>query len=141
MPSESELIKLVIKHVYNRGKLFLLHCDNNYCNCQEYKPPAAKDIPQDFRVTLLKNSRNPRGVLGSKGTFYFWQQSYSIIRNVCPSVCKKFLGCCSIQLISLCWFPSIQNIIHLVHASSIQNISNLKRFHHFLLYRYIFICY
>ena len=34
---------------------------------QEYKPPAAKDIPQDFRVTLLKNARNPLGVLSSKG--------------------------------------------------------------------------
>ena len=37
-------------------------------NIQEYKPPAAKDIPQDFRVTLLKSSRNPVGVLSSKGT-------------------------------------------------------------------------
>ena len=36
---------------------------------QEYKPPAAKDIPQDFRVTMLKNARNPMGVLSSKGKF------------------------------------------------------------------------
>jgi hypothetical protein len=39
----------------------------NKCCVQEYKPPAAKDIPQDFRVTLLKSARNPAGVLSSKG--------------------------------------------------------------------------
>eukprot|EP00088_Acartia_fossae_P062944 TRINITY_DN763_c0_g1_i1.p1 TRINITY_DN763_c0_g1~~TRINITY_DN763_c0_g1_i1.p1 ORF type:complete len:254 (+),score=89.87 TRINITY_DN763_c0_g1_i1:1-762(+) len=37
-------------------------------NTWEYKPPAAKDIPEDFRVTLMKNSRNPKGVLSSKAT-------------------------------------------------------------------------
>ena len=37
------------------------------CNSWEYKPPAAKDIPQDFRVTLLRNARNPVGALSSKG--------------------------------------------------------------------------
>lgn len=37
-------------------------------NTWEYKPPAAKDIPQDFRVTMMKNQRNQYGVLGSKAT-------------------------------------------------------------------------
>lgn len=37
-------------------------------NTWEYKPPAAKDIPQEFNVTLLKNSRNPVGVFSSKAT-------------------------------------------------------------------------
>jgi len=32
----------------------------------EYKVPSSKDIPIDFRVTLLKNSYNTFGVLGSK---------------------------------------------------------------------------
>lgn len=36
-------------------------------NFQNYKPLGAKDIPCDFRVTLLKNSSNPLGVLRSKG--------------------------------------------------------------------------
>ena len=34
---------------------------------QEYKPPSSKDIPIDFRVSLLKNAPNPVGVLRSKG--------------------------------------------------------------------------
>lgn len=32
-----------------------------------YKPPGAKDIPIDFRVTFLRNSSNTGGVLRSKG--------------------------------------------------------------------------
>ena len=32
----------------------------------EYKVPSHKDIPIDIRVTLLKNSNNPYGVLSSK---------------------------------------------------------------------------
>lgn len=34
-----------------------------------YKPPGAKDIPLDFRVTFVRNSSNPFGVLRSKGEF------------------------------------------------------------------------
>ncbi|CAL8070104.1 unnamed protein product [Orchesella dallaii] len=34
----------------------------------DYKPPECKDIPQDFRVTLLSNQHNAQGVLGSKAT-------------------------------------------------------------------------
>ncbi|CRL08602.1 CLUMA_CG021290, isoform A [Clunio marinus] len=33
-----------------------------------YKPPGAKDIPIDFRVTFLRKSSNPFGVLRSKAT-------------------------------------------------------------------------
>ncbi|XP_037902815.1 xanthine dehydrogenase-like isoform X2 [Hermetia illucens] len=33
-----------------------------------YKPPGAKDIPIDFRITLLQNSPNPAGFLRSKAT-------------------------------------------------------------------------
>ena len=49
-----------IKHDPNTGALLTM-------NTWDYKPPAAKDIPQDFRVTLLKGSRNPMGVMSSKG--------------------------------------------------------------------------
>merc|ERR1711923_363922 len=50
-----------IKHDPTTGELLTK-------NTWEYKPPAAKDIPQAFRVTLLKNARNPMGVMSSKGT-------------------------------------------------------------------------
>ena len=51
-----------IKHDAGTGELLTK-------NTWEYKPPASKDIPQDFRVSLKKNSRNPAGVVGSKGNF------------------------------------------------------------------------
>ncbi|KAK4325143.1 hypothetical protein Pmani_004297 [Petrolisthes manimaculis] len=34
----------------------------------EYKPPTALDMPADLRVTLLPNTMQPKGVLGSKAT-------------------------------------------------------------------------
>jgi xanthine dehydrogenase/oxidase len=37
-------------------------------NTWEYKVPLAKDIPEDLRITLLKNAPNPYGVLRSKAT-------------------------------------------------------------------------
>ena len=33
----------------------------------DYKVPMARDIPRDFRISLMKNAKNPLGVLGSKG--------------------------------------------------------------------------
>jgi len=50
-----------VKHNPETGALLTM-------NTWEYKPPAAKDIPQDFRVSMLKNARNPMGVLSSKAT-------------------------------------------------------------------------
>ena len=35
---------------------------------QTYKPPLNRDIPTDFRVTLLKNASHEFGVFRSKGT-------------------------------------------------------------------------
>jgi xanthine dehydrogenase/oxidase len=37
-------------------------------NTWEYKVPLPKDIPEDLRVTMLKNAPNPLGVLSSKAT-------------------------------------------------------------------------
>ncbi|CAL8096692.1 unnamed protein product [Orchesella dallaii] len=34
----------------------------------DYKPPECKDIPEDFRITLLSNVPNPNGILRSKAT-------------------------------------------------------------------------
>jgi len=50
-----------IKYDHDSGELLTM-------NTWEYKPPAAKDIPQDFRITLNKKMRNPHGVLSSKAT-------------------------------------------------------------------------
>jgi xanthine dehydrogenase/oxidase len=33
----------------------------------EYHPPTSKDIPVDFRISFLKDTPNPLGVLGAKG--------------------------------------------------------------------------
>jgi hypothetical protein len=33
---------------------------------KDYKPPEPKDIPEDLRITLLKNAPNPDGILRSK---------------------------------------------------------------------------
>jgi len=37
-------------------------------NTWNYKVPLLRDIPEDFRITLLKNAPNPFGVLRSKAT-------------------------------------------------------------------------
>ncbi|KAK7469512.1 hypothetical protein BaRGS_00036491, partial [Batillaria attramentaria] len=34
----------------------------------EYKPPMPKDIPIDFRITMLKNNPNPLGILRAKAS-------------------------------------------------------------------------
>lgn len=52
---------LTEKLIYNKENGELL-TDRTW----NYHPPGAKDIPVDFRVTLLQNSSNPVGVLRSK---------------------------------------------------------------------------
>ncbi|XP_035713400.1 xanthine dehydrogenase/oxidase isoform X1 [Folsomia candida] len=37
-------------------------------NTWNYKPPLPRDIPEDFRITMVRNRANPYGVLGSKAT-------------------------------------------------------------------------
>eukprot|EP01114_Cavostelium_apophysatum_P003508 TRINITY_DN1343_c0_g1_i2.p1 TRINITY_DN1343_c0_g1~~TRINITY_DN1343_c0_g1_i2.p1 ORF type:complete len:1305 (+),score=284.96 TRINITY_DN1343_c0_g1_i2:94-4008(+) len=51
--------ELLVDHDKNPGELI-----SN--GTWEYKIPSSKDIPIDFRVTLLKNSDNPEGILRSK---------------------------------------------------------------------------
>lgn len=54
---------LTEKLVYNRESGELLSNRTWW-----YKPPGAKDIPVDFRVSFFKNSANPVGILRSKST-------------------------------------------------------------------------
>ena len=66
--------------------LIVLFSIKNLSSCKllfvkEYKPPAAKDIPQDFRVTLLKNSRNPNGILSSKGYKDLFRQKATSVNS------------------------------------------------------------
>ncbi|XP_018363392.1 PREDICTED: xanthine dehydrogenase/oxidase-like [Trachymyrmex cornetzi] len=53
-----------------------------------YKPPGAKDIPEDFRVYLRKNSVNPFGMFGSKAT----GESPLCMSCVIPIVIRKALN-------------------------------------------------
>lgn len=41
------------------------------------------DIPEDFRVTIMRNAPNPFGVLSSKGTFsiFGWKFILNFIKN------------------------------------------------------------
>jgi len=50
-----------IVHDENTGK-----CLTN--GTWDYKVPETKDIPEDFRITLLSNVPNPHGILRSKAT-------------------------------------------------------------------------
>ncbi|ODM86666.1 Xanthine dehydrogenase/oxidase, partial [Orchesella cincta] len=50
-------------------------------NTWQYKPPLPKDIPEDLRVTLLKDAPNPLGILRSKATGE---------PPLCSSVCVLF---------------------------------------------------
>jgi len=50
-----------IVHDENTGKLLTN-------GTWDYKVPETKDIPEDFRITLLSNTPNPHGVLRSKAT-------------------------------------------------------------------------
>jgi xanthine dehydrogenase molybdopterin-binding subunit B len=52
----------------------------------DYKIPSSKDIPHDFRTSLLPNSSNPAGFLRSK----VGQISYSIMLS-CTFECSRHL--------------------------------------------------
>ncbi|CAL8082610.1 unnamed protein product [Orchesella dallaii] len=64
------------KLVYSNGSPGLL----TY-NTWQYKPPIPKDIPEDIRITLLKDAPNPYGILRSKATAE---------PPLCSSVCVLF---------------------------------------------------
>lgn len=38
-----------------------------------YKPPGAKDIPIDFRIEFIRDTKNPLGVLRSKGLILLYK--------------------------------------------------------------------
>ncbi|CAL8082604.1 unnamed protein product [Orchesella dallaii] len=64
------------KLIYSNGSPGLL----TY-NTWQYKPPLPKDIPEDIRITLLKDAPNPYGILRSKATAE---------PPLCSSVCVLF---------------------------------------------------
>ena len=63
-----------------------------------YKPPGAKDIPIDFRVTFLHKSSNPFGVLRSKGKkkkfriFYFLFNHLVLLATGEPALCLSIVA-------------------------------------------------
>ena len=44
-----------------------LYTYTSICLLKEYKPPAAKDIPQDFRVKLVANAERKSVAASGKG--------------------------------------------------------------------------
>lgn len=63
-----------------------------------YKPPGARDIPEDFRVKFRPNSSNPAGVLRSKGKYWTKLCNIELQNSFCDSV---NLACSIFCLLSL----------------------------------------
>lgn len=52
---------------------------------QDYKPPTCKDIPMDWRISLLPDSPCPQGVRGSKG---MWSVLHGLHISLVSASCR-----------------------------------------------------
>ena len=96
-----------------------------FISLQEYKPPASKDIPIDFRIALLKDAPNPIGILGTKG-------AYLLLTTSCDCFMLKVLASRRCALAAQHCLPSRELLRASVLKSRLPQSSHLVQTTHIM---------